>query len=363
MGKGLICGGLARVFGYGNIVPLAVGLGLFQVGEFAFVLARVGLRTGAISADLYAYVLSTAVVTMVLTPVAARLTGPLYVLRTRWGTRPPVQTISLPSEGLREHVVIAGGGRVGQYIAHVLQRMELPYVVIELNHRRVEQCQAAGMPVLYGDASHPVVLEAAAVAHARLLMLTVPPITVAQAIVAEVRRLAPALRIVARAEGIEQMQRLHALGVAEVVQPECEAGLEMVRQALVPLDIPAEEIVRYTDTVREELYAPLYQTNADYQTLTHLRQALHVLGFTWIPVADDSPLAGQTLQDLRLRSATGTTVVAILRNGVVVPNPDGTQRLSAGDVVGVLGNTEQRQAVQALGQPAVPRALSAPGDD
>jgi CPA2 family monovalent cation:H+ antiporter-2 len=150
VGKGLICGGLVWVFGYGNIVPLAVGLSLFQVGEFAFVLARLGLRTGSISADLYAFVLTTAVVTMVLTPFAVRITGPLYALRKRWGTRPPLQTISLAPVGLREHVVIAGGGRVGQYVATVLQRLGLPYAVIELDHRRVEECQAAGMPVIYG---------------------------------------------------------------------------------------------------------------------------------------------------------------------------------------------------------------------
>ena len=41
--KGLIFGGLTRVFGYGNIVPFAVGLGLFQVGEFSFLLAREGI--------------------------------------------------------------------------------------------------------------------------------------------------------------------------------------------------------------------------------------------------------------------------------------------------------------------------------
>src|SRR3712207_8064210 len=38
--KGLIFAGTVRAFGYGNIIPFAVGLGLFQVGEFSFVIAR-----------------------------------------------------------------------------------------------------------------------------------------------------------------------------------------------------------------------------------------------------------------------------------------------------------------------------------
>ena len=109
VGKGLICGGLTRLFGYGNIVPFAVGLGLFQIGEFSFVLARVGLRTGALSPDFYALVLSTALVTMVLTPIAAWGAEPLYRLSTRWRRCGPLQTITLPQEGFQEHVVIAGG--------------------------------------------------------------------------------------------------------------------------------------------------------------------------------------------------------------------------------------------------------------
>ncbi|MCB0026726.1 MAG: cation:proton antiporter, partial [Anaerolineales bacterium] len=55
VGKAIIFGGLSKLFGYGNIVPLAVGLGLFQAGEFSFVLARVGISTNSISEDLYAF--------------------------------------------------------------------------------------------------------------------------------------------------------------------------------------------------------------------------------------------------------------------------------------------------------------------
>jgi CPA2 family monovalent cation:H+ antiporter-2 len=360
VGKGLLCGTLARLFGYRHVVPLAVGFGLCQIGEFSFVLAREGLRTASISPDLYSLVLATALVTMVLTPIATSAVTPLDALRKRWARQALLDAPPLPRAGLREHVVIAGGGRVGQYVATVLQRLGLACVIIELDQRRVEQCRAAGMPVFYGDASHPVVLEAAGVAQARLLMLTVPPITVAQAIVKYARQLAPNLPIVARAEGVDQMHSLHALGVDEVVQPEFEAGLEMVRQALLPLDIPPTEIERYTDAVRDELYAPLYQTPTEYQTLTQLRSAFHRLALTWVTVPDTSALVGHTIQALRLRSRTGATVVAVLRHGTVLLHPEPTYVFQAGDVVGVLGHTEQREAFQELAQQQHDNACSVP---
>ena len=66
------------------LVPLAVGLGLFQVGEFSFVLAQVGVSTNSISHEVYSLVLSTAIITMFLTPIISGQTAHLYALSKRW---------------------------------------------------------------------------------------------------------------------------------------------------------------------------------------------------------------------------------------------------------------------------------------
>jgi len=72
---------LAKLFRYINIVPIAVGLGLFQVGEFSFVLARVGLETQAIDQNMYSLILAISVLSMFLTPFASALASPLYKLK------------------------------------------------------------------------------------------------------------------------------------------------------------------------------------------------------------------------------------------------------------------------------------------
>src|SRR6056297_1538143 len=139
LGKGIIFTALSRLFGYGNVIPLALGLGMFQVGEFSFVLARVGISTHSISNDLYSLTLATAIVTMLFTPLVSGLTAPLYRLRTRMFKNEPVQTINLPDTDLHNHVVIAGGGRIGVYVGQVLQRLGLAFVIIEIDYRRVTQ--------------------------------------------------------------------------------------------------------------------------------------------------------------------------------------------------------------------------------
>ena len=351
VGKGLIFSALSSLFGYGNVVPLAVGLGLFQVGEFSFVLARVGLSTNSITNDLYALTLTTAIMTMIVTPFVSGLTAPLYALRKRWFKHEPLQTINLPKTGLYGHVVVAGGGRVGQYVAQVLQRLELAFVIIELDYRRVEQAKEASFPVIYGDAAQKIVLEAARVKDACLILVTTPAITTTQSIVDQVRLLNSAVHIVARAEDVEQMQALHEHGVYEVVQPEFEAGLEITRQTLLHLNIPATEIQKFTDAIRHELYAPLYQTHNKYQTVAQLQNAVRLLELTWLTLPPDSPLVGRTIQELKIRSQTGVSVVGVMRDGELYPNPEADYQFTIGDLVAVMGNSEQLAAFQAMVMP------------
>src|SRR6185436_10148781 len=98
-GKAAILAGVVRAFGYRNVVPLAVGLTLFQIDEFAFVLARVGRSSGAITDDLYALVLNTAVATMALTPVVSGLTPRLYKRFAARRVSETLETSNIPPTG------------------------------------------------------------------------------------------------------------------------------------------------------------------------------------------------------------------------------------------------------------------------
>src|SRR5205085_5080828 len=52
--KSLLIGLLVRAFGYVNLAPWIVGLGLSQIGEFSFVLARTGFTSAMLSKPTYA---------------------------------------------------------------------------------------------------------------------------------------------------------------------------------------------------------------------------------------------------------------------------------------------------------------------
>jgi CPA2 family monovalent cation:H+ antiporter-2 len=272
VGKALILAALSKIFRYRNVIPLAMGLGLCQVGEFSFVLGLVGLNTHSISSEFYSLVLTMTIVTMLLTPFISGLTGPVYSVWCRWRKPVPLDPLHFPQTGLHDHLVIAGGGRIGNSIAHVLQKLKIPFVVIELNSRRVEDLRRHGFPLLYGDASKEIILRAAALDKARLLLITTPLAVIAREIVEQAKKITPAIHIITRAQGIEEMGALHDQGVGHVVQPEFEASLEITHQALRHLGMPSDQIYQFTDEVRRELYLPLYDTEDEYEAAHHHRR-------------------------------------------------------------------------------------------
>ena len=348
--KALVIGLLVRLFRYRGVTPIAVGLGLAQIGEFSFLLARQGSKIGVLDNDQYSLILSAAILTMVATPALVRLAEPVHGLRRRWFPVEAVEAVPLPGDGLDGHVVIAGAGRVGRHVSSVLQRLERPFVVIESEQRRFDQARAAGLPVVFGDAEQATVLGAAHVEKARLLLVTVPSVAVAVHVIEAARRLNPQLVVVARSADVESMRQLHEIGVYEVVQPEFEAGIEMTRQALLRLEYPATEVQRFSDEVRRELYSVLYQEHPDYSAVATLDAASRVLDMTWVEVTTACGLAGQTLRELNLRARTGVSIVAVLRAGEtsVRPNPDGDYRLTAGDRIAAMGGPKEFERLEEL---------------
>ncbi len=346
--KGLLFAGIVRAFGYGNIIPFAVGLGLFQVGEFSFVIARVGVEAEAIGQRSYSVMLATAVITMALTPFAMRLAPLLY---GRWRERYPkeaLSTFNLPETGLGDHVLIAGYGRVGSFVARLLSRLEQPFVVVDSNPGRGDEARDAGYPVVYGDAGAEPVLEAAGVRRARLVISTVSEPVGARLVVSRVRSLNPNVHVVARTATVAQLEELGRLGVYEAVHPESEAGLELGRQALSHLGVAAAEVQRFADEVRRELYGPITRQETDDNLLARLGRASRQIETEWIRLPKNSPLGGRTIGELGVRKKSGASVVAIVRDDLVLASPGPDARFEPEDLVGVLGTPEQRAAFVAL---------------
>ena len=338
IGKGLILALIVRVFGYGNVIPLAVGLTMFQIGEFSFVLGQVGFNGGFLSTAEYAFILSATIISMLLTPPISGMTAGIYGWQKRRFGRELLETVNLPHEGLHDHVIIAGGGQVGQYVARILSQLDVPFVIIELEQRAFEHCKMQGYPTIFGDGGQPTVLEAANPSEARQLLVTIPHITTTETIVRYVQRSYPQLSMVVRSVGIEQMNALYQDGVYMVILPELEAGLEIARQALLNLRIPVPMIQKFTDATRRDHYRYACDEDSGRRRVQHLKNARDLLELDWEELDDNSVLVGHSLRDLDIRKLTGASVVGVVREGEFMANPAPDFVFHRGDLVALIGS-------------------------
>ncbi|HSI90145.1 MAG TPA: cation:proton antiporter, partial [Adhaeribacter sp.] len=114
----LICGLASYSLGFPTRTTILVGFALFQVGEFAFVLSKVGIANGLIDDITYQYFLSISLLSMAVTPfVLARAnsvaTWVLKVLPEGWAR--PEQEPAPVEEQFNDHIVIIGFGITGQH--------------------------------------------------------------------------------------------------------------------------------------------------------------------------------------------------------------------------------------------------------
>lgn len=341
-GKGLIFSSLAWIFRYRNVIPLAVGLGLFQIGEFSFVLARIGVATESISSDFFNMFLTTAVMTMILTPFVSAQTSRLYTLKKRLFKHEPLVSMNFPDDEFRQHIVIAGYGRIGNQISRVLQKLGLPFVIVELDQQRVEQAKAAGIPVVYGDGSQEIVMEALSIQRAALVVVTMPSIVIARSIVVQARKMNPAIKAVVRISDLDFFQEFKELDVENLVYPEFEAGLEMTRQVLLFQRIPVPEIQQHTETLRRELLREEFVADNGYQTLGQLRAAEQQFDLQWVEIQEDTILIDKSIAEAEIRKITGVSVVGIIREDSLTTNPPPDFRFTEGDLVAIIGSAAAR---------------------
>lgn len=335
--KGSLFAVLAWVFRYRNVVPLAVGLGLFQVGEFSFVLARIGVASESISSDFYNLFLTMAVVTMVLTPFISSQTSRLYSLKKKWFRHEPLDSMNFPEDAFNNHVVIAGCGHIGMQIASVLHRLAIPFVLVEIDQQRVELAKEQGYAVVYGDGSQEVVQEALHMDRASLLVVTMPGIVVARAIISQARTANASLQVVARISDPDFFNVFKELDVVDLVYPEFEASLEMIRQVLLYLRIPVPEIQSYTENLRHHMLEKTGNIENGYATLGQMRAAEQQFDLQWFELTAGNPLLEKTIAEAEIRRVTGVSVVGVLRDGELETNPEPNFRFRQNDLVAIIG--------------------------
>jgi len=254
--KPLIAGAGALAVGLPLRQAVLSGMALAQVGEFSLVATKAGVSAGLLSEQVFQSVLVVAVLSMVATPLLIQAAPPLAErLATtplgRWSEarrrlqRPVDQGRVEPAS-----VLIIGFGVTGRNLAMSCQRCDVPFAVIELNAALVKQARSEGLPIHYGDASQPAILELVGAHRARAIVVVIDDAGAARRIVELVRRVAPDAYILVRSRYLQEVEPLSGLGADEVIADELEVSIEVFSRVLARMLVPRQQIKALIGDVR-----------------------------------------------------------------------------------------------------------------
>jgi CPA2 family monovalent cation:H+ antiporter-2 len=251
---------LARLFGANTGVSMRSGLALAQAGEFGFVLLNQAGGLQLMNPFLIQLILASMVLSMLIAPfIIAKSDAIVLKLASNEWMEQSLQLTQIASFTMQaqKHVIIAGFGRSGQSLATLLEEENIPYQALDLDPARVQEAQAAGASVSYGDAARRESLIAAGIYRASALVITYASTPSALKLLYFAHELAPSLPVIVRSHDDTDLDNLRAAGAAEVVPEALEGSLMLASHALLTLGVPLRRVVSRVQAAREERYASL----------------------------------------------------------------------------------------------------------
>jgi len=352
---------------------IAASMSMAQIGEFSFLIAQMGMATGAIREFLYPVAVSVSAVTTLTTPFMIRAAGPVSAWVDRKLPHPLQTFVALYGawlEGLR-----APGPRktrVQRQARLLLGDAVLLAAVLILSARyfydAIAWLQArTGL----GRVAAEVVAMVAALALAAPFVIGIVRLTLSLALALASQALpgaapgkvdlaaAPRRALIVGLQlAVAMALGLPLLAVARVFLPLLPTVI-LFGAAFVFLAVrlwrsvnQLQGHVRAGAQVLAEAFAGAVGGRSAPDG-RHSEEEVHValpgLGSpVRIRVDSGSPAIGRTLAELNLRGATGATVLAILRQGDRILVPTGHEELHEGDVLALAGTHECVGAARGL---------------
>ncbi len=245
---------LVRRSGVDSETALRTGLMLSVGGEFGLALVAIALDATVLDGRLGQIAISAVLVSMVLGAVLIRFNATIARL-----VFPKASTISETtppqlSDADTPPVLLGGYGRVGHTVAVLLQASGVPFIAFDTDPKRVSLGRSEGHAVYFGDIADPGLLAAVQAHRASLVIVTTNEEETALRTIAQLRRVAPTVPVIARARDLEATTRLRAAGATQAYPETIEASLRLGETALALLDVPGESISSVVEEVRRVGY-------------------------------------------------------------------------------------------------------------
>lgn len=356
-GKALIVTAAGLLTGISAPVAIVAGISLAQVGEFSFILLEEASRAGLVSSRWYQILISSAVVTLMVTP--ALVSGSRRLASLRFAQRMDLfssrekrfSELDEQTSEMTDHVIICGFGVSGMNVAKTLKTLGIQHLVLDLNPLAVRFGRDRGAPIFFGDCTDSSILEHAGIGAARALVLAISDPYSAKRAVRISRSLNSEILILVRTKRVSEIDELYDVGADEVIPEEFEVSIEMMTRILRSFNFPRDLIATEVRRIREDRYGVFRESRATVPRL-RLSSTLGVFVET-VVLPEDSPLVGKQILETQLRQRTGALILGIIRGGHPFNNPGADERLHSGDSLVLSGTKQQlRAAIDFIKSPA-----------
>jgi len=237
---------------------------------------------------------------------------------------------------LIEHYILCGFGRIGQQIGLEFAAEGITFIVIDSDPHQIEAAREQGYMAILGDATLDDSLLQIGIERAVCLIAALPSDAENLYTVMSAKTLNPQIRAIARASNEEALKKLQRAGADATVSPYITGGKRLAAAALRP------QVMDFVDGI-----------------LNGSDRAFYMEEF--LIDAEHCPCAGKTLSEARLRSQTGSLVLAIRRaNGELIGGPTGDTHLLVGDLLICMGTAEQLRLLNQILSPINSRLLRLP---
>ena len=248
---------LTKIFKYELGVGIRTGIILSQAGEFSFVILALGMEQELISGEVLQIILSVCLLSMMLAPIIIPYNGRIarYISKNyQRNNNQNIQKIDEVGKGMKEHVILCGYGRSGQFLARFLKEEGISYIAIDMDANRVNDASNAGDIVMFGDASRRLVLNAAGLNRAKAVVIAYADDRASTKVLQVIRESNPDLPVIIRTLDETSISQLQKDGASEVVPEILEGSLMLASHALVTLGVPLPRVIKRIRSFREERY-------------------------------------------------------------------------------------------------------------
>jgi monovalent cation:H+ antiporter-2, CPA2 family len=226
LGKSMAAWAIVRAFGKPNNTALTIAASLAQIGEFSFILAGLGVGLEILPEEGQDLILAGALLSIVVNPLLFSWLD-RRVLRMDLAANAALDAEAGIPEGLSNHAILVGYGRVGRELARLLQERGVPLVLIEADRDRVTEARKHGFTTIFGNAAAEAVLKEARPDTAQLAILAVPQALEAGEVVARMKATNPQITVLARAHSEAEVKHLLDHGADAAVLAERELAYSL----------------------------------------------------------------------------------------------------------------------------------------